>query len=254
VAAAASYADALAAGGAWLVRIEDIDMPRTVHGAEDLTLRALDRFGMHWDEAVVRQSERIDLYQSALATLKESGAVFPCGCSRREVESIYPGTCRKGLPPGKEAKAWRMRVSGSIEFEDRRYGVRRQNLETEAGDFVLHRADGLFAYQLAVVVDDAEQGITDVVRGADLLDSTPRQIFLQRALGLPEPVYLHVPVAVNAAGEKLSKQTGAPPVDISRPVEALCEAARFLGYYPPDDREFGSPADFWRWFAEVWRG
>jgi glutamyl-Q tRNA(Asp) synthetase len=254
VAAAASYADARAAGGSWLVRIEDIDMPRTVQGAEDLILRALESFGMQWDEPVVRQSERTELYRNALDKLKSSGAVFPCGCSRREASAIYPGTCRQGLARGREARAWRLRVSGSIQFHDRRAGPFGQNLETEVGDFVLHRADGIFAYQLAVVVDDAEQGITDVVRGADLLDSTPRQVFLQRQLGLPEVTYLHVPIAVDGSGEKLSKQTGAPAVDTSHPLPELVKAAEFLGYRSPGDRDFDAPADFWRWFIPAWRG
>jgi glutamyl-Q tRNA(Asp) synthetase len=253
-AAVASYADARAAGGAWLVRIEDIDTPRTVSGAEDSILRALEQFGMGWDEPVVRQSGRTALYRDALEELKRSDAVFPCGCTRREVERVYPGTCREGLPAGKQARAWRLRVSGSVEFEDRRAGLIRQNLETEAGDFVLLRADGIFAYQLAAVVDDASQAITDVVRGADLLDSTPRQIFLQRRLKLPALRYLHVPVAVDEAGEKLSKHTGAPPVDTARPLPELIRAAKFLGYGAPMDRDFSSPADFWRWLIPAWRG
>ena len=206
--------------------------------AEEI-LRALERLGLKWDGEVEYQSRRAALYQAALEQIRAHS--YWCCCTRREIAdsslglasdgaAIYPGTCRRGLPPGKPPRALRLRVDAStIGFVDRVQGRREQVLSRDVGDFVLYRADGQFAYQLAVVVDDAAQGVTDVVRGADLIDSTARQIFLQRLLGLPTPRYLHVPVAVNAAGEKLSKQTGAEPLDLSRPEQELRRALAFLG-------------------------
>jgi len=239
-AALASWLEARAAGGRWLVRIEDLDPPREQPGAADEILRTLERFGLYWDGEVVFQSRRKALYQESLNALREF--TYGCGCSRREIADsalglaadgaqIYPGTCRDGPPPGRQPRSVRVKVSGSIDFVDRVQGLQRQNLETEVGDFVLRRADGQFAYQLAMVVDDAAQGVSDVVRGADLLGSTARQIFLQRLLGLPTPRYLHIPAALNAAGEKLSKQTGALPVSESDFPGAL----RFLGQTPTTD-------------------
>jgi glutamyl-Q tRNA(Asp) synthetase len=247
VAALASWLDARAHGGTWLVRIEDIDGPRTVPGAADDILQTLERFGFHADETPVWQSARIDRYRAALDHLLAAGHVYPCGCTRKEIADsqlhehqrnttlIYPGTCRSGLH-GKRARAWRLRVpddvppgNAVIRFDDRWQGPQSQNLATDVGDFVLLRADGQWAYQLAVVVDDAAQGITHVVRGADLLDSTARQIWLQRCLGAPTPAYLHVPVVTNEEGDKLSKQTGAQALDPKRPLDALVAAARHLG-------------------------
>src|SRR3954471_12094067 len=208
-----------AAGGRWCVRIEDLDRARCVPGADQAILRSLARLGLDWDGEVLYQSERLPLYRKALERL--AARTYACGCTRREIADsslglaadgaqIYPGTCRGGLSEGKAARAIRVRTGGaSVQFEDRVQGLCRQDVEREVGDFVLLRADGQFAYQLAVVVDDAQQGITDVVRGGDLLDSTARQIYLQQRLGYSQPRYLHVPVAMNAAGEKLSKQTGA---------------------------------------------
>jgi len=239
VAALASWLDARAANGRWLVRIEDLDRPRVQPGAAEEILRALERLGLEWDGEVEYQSRRAALYQAALERIRAHS--YWCCCTRREIAdsslglasdgaAIYPGTCRRGLPPGKPPRALRLRVDASmIGFVDRVQGPREQVLSRDVGDFVLYRADGQFAYQLAVVVDDAAQGVTDVVRGADLIDSTARQIFLQRLLGLPTPRYLHVPVAVNAAGEKLSKQTGAEPLDLSRPEQELRRALAFLG-------------------------
>ncbi|MGQ0547862.1 MAG: tRNA glutamyl-Q(34) synthetase GluQRS [Betaproteobacteria bacterium] len=239
VAALASWLDARAAGGRWLVRIEDLDRPRAVPGADAEVLGALKRLGLHWDGEVVYQGRRVALYEAALQKLR--GRTYWCGCTRREIAdsslglardgaAIYPGTCRSGLAPGKTARALRVRVDASpIAFVDRAQGRREQVLARDVGDFVLYRADGQFAYQLAVVVDDDAQGVTDVVRGADLLDSTARQIFLQRLLAYPTPRYLHVPVAVNGAGEKLSKQTGAPAVDLTQPQRELQRALEFLG-------------------------
>jgi glutamyl-Q tRNA(Asp) synthetase len=230
------------AKGKWLLRMEDLDRPREQPGAAEAILRTLDGFGLHWDGAVEHQSRRVALYRDALDCLKAH--TYPCGCTRSEIADsalaldgapVYGGTCRNGLPPGKTARAVRLRVEGEIRFVDRAQGPQVQRLEREVGDFVLRRADGQFASQLAVVVDDARQGVTDVVRGADLLDSTARQIYLQQRLGYPMPRYLHVPVAVNAAGEKLSKQTGAEPVDALGRGEALRRAFTFLGQAPTDD-------------------
>jgi len=263
VAAVASYLDAKSRGGEWLVRIEDLDPPRVVAGAIDDILRALEACGMQWDGALVYQSTRFDAYHAALHRLRALGLAYPCACSRREIADsavggiegpVYPGTCRNGLAPGKLARAWRINTRGAtIDFDDAIQGRVRQNLETEIGDFVLYRADGVFAYQLAVVIDDTEQGITDVVRGADLLGSTPRQIYLQRLLDLPTPRYCHVPVAVNAAGEKLSKQTLAAPIDAVQPQPALTAALRFLGQPPPDDLARAHVDTIWQWAITNWQ-
>lgn len=235
VAAAASWLDARAAGGRWLVRIEDLDRPRCLPGVADAILHTLEQFGLTWDGEVVYQSERIELYREALRTLETH--TYWCGCSRREIADsslglavdgahIYPGTCRSGHPSAR--RALRVRTSHEpIGFHDRVQGDQKQDLERDIGDFVVYRADGLVAYQLAVVVDDAAQTVTHVVRGADLLDSTPRQIYLQHLLGFPTPHYMHVPVLVNAAGEKLSKQTGATPV-LASP-QTLREVLALLG-------------------------
>ncbi|MFM0732294.1 tRNA glutamyl-Q(34) synthetase GluQRS [Paraburkholderia sediminicola] len=243
VSALASWLDARAHGGAWLVRIEDIDGPRTVPGAAEEIRSTLERFGMHADEPPLWQSHRIARYQEALEQLKAAGLVYPCGCTRKEIADsllyaharnttlAYPGTCRNGLH-GKPARAWRLRVpdgdAAVITFEDRWQGKQTQNLATEVGDFVLRRADDQWAYQLAVVIDDADADITHIVRGADLMDSTARQIYLQRCLGVPTPAYLHVPVVTNDQGEKLSKQNGATALDNDKPLEALNAAARHL--------------------------
>jgi glutamyl-Q tRNA(Asp) synthetase len=256
VAATASYLDARAAGGEWLVRIEDVDRPRSVPGAADEILRTLERFGFAWDGSVVYQSARQDLYLAALEHLKQGGFAFPCGCSRREIEtgqnSVYPGTCRGGLHRERAVRSWRVRVPEDLVcFDDRVQGRWCQQLASEVGDFVVLRADGFFAYQLAVVVDDGEQGITDVVRGVDLMDSTPRQLYLQRLLASPTPRYLHVPVAVNSRGEKLSKQTLAAPAGCNSPVETLHKVLRFLGQSTPE--ETLNLADFWDWAIGHWR-
>jgi glutamyl-Q tRNA(Asp) synthetase len=243
VSALASWLDARAHDGTWLIRIEDIDGPRTVPGAAESILETLDRFGMHADEPPVWQSRRTARYAEMLKQLKATGLVYPCGCTRKEISDsllslharnttlAYPGTCRNGLH-GKPARAWRLRVpdgdAAIISFYDRWQGEQKQNLATEVGDFVLRRADDQWAYQLAVVVDDADAGITDIVRGADLLDSTARQIYLQRCAGVSTPAYLHVPVVTNDVGEKLSKQTGATALDESHPLNALHAAARHL--------------------------
>lgn len=238
VAALASYAAARSAGGKWLLRMEDLDQPREPPGAADDILRTLDKLGLEWDGPVIYQSTRLERYRAVLDDLARRGFAYPCACTRRELEDsalaidgsrIYPGTCRRGLAPGKAARSVRVRTHGApIGFADAVQGWLEQRVETEVGDFVLLRADGITAYQLAVVVDDLDQDITNVVRGADLLDSTARQIHLQRLLGARTPRYAHVPVAVNAAGEKLSKQTGARPLDLSDPQAELARARRFL--------------------------
>jgi glutamyl-Q tRNA(Asp) synthetase len=262
VAALASFLDARAHRGQWLVRIEDIDEGRTVEGAAENILHCLDAFGMRRDGEVVWQSRRKPLYEAAFQRL--GGHVYACGCTRKEIAdsrvglasdgaAVYPGTCRRGLAQGKTARAYRLRVpddaSECISFEDRWVGTVTQHLATEVGDFVLKRADGFWAYQLAVVVDDAEQGVTHVVRGADLLDSTPRQIYLQRLLGVPTPRYLHVPVVTNAAGEKLSKQTGALALDTDNPLKELLWAAGFLQLPLPEVR---SVEEFWKAALAAW--
>ena len=265
VAAVASYLDARAHRGEWLVRIEDIDEGRSVAGAGEAILALLHALGMESDREVVWQSRRKHLYAAAAERLGQHA--YACGCNRREIadsrlgvapdgSAIYPGTCRPGLAPGRSMRSLRLRVPeaglDAMTFTDRFAGTLTQRLAQDAGDFVLKRADGFWAYQLAVVVDDAEQGVTDVVRGADLLDSTPRQIFQQRVLGVPTPRYLHVPVVRNANGEKLSKQTGALavlPGDEAAAVEALLAAARFLGL--PLERP-GSLRGFWSAAVPAW--
>ena len=243
VAATASWLDARAAGGEWLVRIEDVDETRSVPGAPEAILRQLEAFGFEWDGAVVWQSRRKALYEAALERLRSQGLVYRCRCSRREVAdstprgiegAIYPGTCRALGVSAATPGADRMRAAdGAIEFVDRVQGRIAQDVSRAIGDFVLRRRDALHAYQLAVVVDDADQGITEVVRGADLLQSTPRQILLQRTLGYPTPRYMHFPVATNERGEKLSKQKLAVAADERGAAELLRAALCFLGQAEP---------------------
>ncbi len=265
VAALASYLDARVHRGSWLVRIEDVDEARSVAGAAEGMLALLRRLGMQWDGDVLWQSRRGALYQAAFDRLGDYA--YPCGCNRREIadsrlgtapdgSAIYPGTCRPGLAAGKSVRSLRLRVpppgADLVAFDDRFAGHVEHHLARDAGDFVLKRADGFWAYQLAVVVDDAAQGVTSVVRGADLLDSTPRQIYLQRLLGLPTPRYLHLPVLRNAHGEKLSKQTGAAAVTARDDAEALAvlmAAARALGL--PLQAVPSMPA-FWRAAVPAW--
>ena len=248
LAALASWLDARAHGGAWRVRIEDVDTPRCVPGADQAIVQQLAQCGLVPDGPVLWQSQRHALYQQALDQLVAEGLAYPCGCSRKDIEAaqshptarhqaaVYPGTCRKGLG-GKPARAWRLdvaavrRARGLPEitpWSDRRLGPQAEDVAHTVGDFVLRRADGLWAYQLAVVVDDAAQAISDVVRGQDLCDNTARQILLQRALGLPTPRYLHTPLVLGPQGEKLSKQNGAQPLDLREPLQALRHAAQAL--------------------------
>ncbi|KRI00280.1 tRNA glutamyl-Q(34) synthetase GluQRS [Curvibacter sp. PAE-UM] len=244
VAALASWLDARAHGGRWLVRIEDVDVPRCVPGADRVILQQIADCGLLPDEPPLYQSQRSAQYQQALDDLVARGRAYPCACSRRDIEAeqqrlgrvksrhgelVYPGTCRDGLH-GKAPRAWRLRVPASIvPWTDRRLGPQTQDVEADVGDFVLKRADGYFAYQLAVVVDDGAQGITHIVRGEDLADNTARQILLQFALGLPTPAYLHTPLVLGANGEKLSKQNGALALDTRDPLLALKTAAAVLG-------------------------
>ena len=252
VAALASWLDARAHGGQWLVRIEDVDTPRCVPGAAEQILQQLALCGLLADGPVLWQSQRGSTYQQALDHLVAQGLAYPCGCSRKDIEAaqatpterhraqVYPGTCREGLN-GKPARAWRLNVAAVLQvrglpdltrWTDRRLGEQAEHVAQAVGDFVLRRADGLWAYQLAVVVDDAAQGVTDVVRGEDLADNTARQILLQQALCLPTPRYLHTPLVLGANGEKLSKQNGARALDLSDPLAALNEAAQALGLRP----------------------
>ena len=264
VAALASWLDARAHSGQWLVRIEDVDTPRCIPGADQIILQQLAACGLYPDKLPVYQSQRSSLYQSALTQLIAQSQAYPCACSRQDIQAalaasgqqrarhgelIYPGTCRSGLN-GRNARSWRFSstfcplnepvaqqilvqnasylIANETHWTDRLLGSQSQNVNTEVGDFVLKRADGLWAYQLAVVVDDAAQGITHIVRGQDLLENTARQILLQSALGLPEPQYLHTPLVLGADGEKLSKQNGAQALDMSYPMHALAEAGRSL--------------------------
>jgi glutamyl-Q tRNA(Asp) synthetase len=260
-AALGSCLEARARGGEWLLRMEDVDAPRCSAAFADGMLRTLERLGFEWDGAVMVQSRRTARYRELLDQLKDADLAYPCGCTRRELAdsalapdgaAVYPGTCRNGLPAGKAARSWRLRVGdASAAFDDAVQGHVSQRLGQEVGDFVLLRADGYFAYQLAVVADDADQGVTHVVRGADLLDSTPRQIYLQQCLGFPTPGYAHLPVAVNAQGEKLSKQTRAAAVDDLAPARALVAALHFLGQSPPHDLD--DVASVWAWARDNWR-
>ncbi|MEK9951997.1 MAG: tRNA glutamyl-Q(34) synthetase GluQRS [Curvibacter sp.] len=247
VAALASWLDARAHGGRWLLRIEDVDVPRCVGGADRLILQQLADCGLVPDAPPLYQSQRGALYQRSLDQLVERGLAYPCACSRKDVEAalqalgrdkprhgelVYPGTCRpeRGGLQGRPARAWRFHTpTGTVRWHDRRLGPQAQDVQAEVGDFVLRRADGWFAYQLAVVVDDGLQGITDIVRGEDLADNTARQRLLQAALGLPCPRYLHTPLVLGPNGEKLSKQNGAQALDTREPLAALQAAAAVLG-------------------------
>ena len=266
VAALASWLDARAHGGRWLVRFEDVDTPRCPPGTAELILGQLAACGLHADEAPWWQSQRGAAYQAALQRLLDAGLAYPCACTRsdidaawaargvvheRHAERVYPGTCRGGLH-GRPARAWRFRAEGVVHWHDRRLGAMQQDVGREVGDFVLRRADGLWAYQLAVVVDDAEQGITHVVRGEDLADNTARQILLQRALGVATPAYLHTPLVLAADGHKLSKQNGARALDLRDPLAALRAAAAVLGL-----ADVGEAHDTAAWLAAAvpaWSG
>ena len=264
VTAVGSYLDAKSRHGVWLVRMEDLDTPRCLTGADKNILDTLAVFGLVSDEPVLYQSRRTAAYESALLQLQKMNATYLCDCSRKAITesaqigiegAIYPGTCRHRISINHNHSASRVRTDqlAEIRFEDRLQGNIHQLIESEIGDFVVKRADGLFAYQLAVVVDDAFQGITDVVRGCDLLTSTARQIALQNLLNLPTPRYAHLPIAVNVAGEKLSKQTLANPVDAEHPVATLWQVLEFLQQQPPINLRRQSLAALWQWALENWR-
>lgn len=249
--AIASFLQARKSGGIWLVRIEDIDPPREVIGSAEDILSDLSRFGMIADEPVLFQSCRHEAYRQSCERLIQTGQAYWCGCSRKDLPhtGIYSGTCRNGLPPGKVPRALRARVgSVPLSFKDRIHGKQVDDLQSSIGDFVIQRADGVFAYQLAVVVDDAFQKVTEVVRGTDLLDSTARQIWLQRCLGLPTPSYVHIPTAIFPDGIKLSKSGGSDPISRQSPAKTLRTALTFLGHEPPAY----DLASTWEWAIDNW--
>ncbi|NEX16009.1 MAG: tRNA glutamyl-Q(34) synthetase GluQRS [Halochromatium sp.] len=261
IAAVGSFADARHQNGVWLVRIEDTDQQRAVAGADSLILKTLEAFGLYWDEAISYQSQRSALYQAALERLYQDRRCYPCACTRREIASrgrpgpegpIYPGSCRRGLPPGRQGRSTRLRVDcAELSVRDAIHGLYSQALAAEVGDFVLRRADGFYAYQLAVVVDDGEQGITHVVRGADLLASTPRQIYLQRCLGLPQPAYAHLPLVLDAHGRKLSKSLASAPVDPGDPLPRLVQVWSLLGQPLPEEPP-ANVSEFWQQAIASW--
>lgn len=272
VAAVGSWCFARCAGGRWLVRMEDIDTPRVVPGMADDILRTLEALGLCWDGEVLRQSTRTDAYREALEKLKCAGRAYPCGCTRAEIAAAasaphagdegppYPGTCREGLKPGHSARAWRARVEDgkSIRFEDLVLGRQEYRLNELSGDFVVLRADGIFAYQLAVVVDDAHQGINQVVRGADLVTSTPRQLLLQTLLNYPHPAYAHLPLVTGPNGAKLSKRDNAVSVAAGGDLKAtggrlVCDAMRFLGQNPPEELETAPGGEVLAWAKNNFR-
>jgi glutamyl-Q tRNA(Asp) synthetase len=259
LAAVASYLEARSQGGKWLVRIEDIDPPRERTGSAKFILDALQRYGFEWDGEPTFQSANRDAQEAAVERLLDTGLAYRCGCSRRDLAderqgplgTIYPGNCRSGFDG--DEYAVRVRTDDStVDFQDLLQGRCAQRLESESGDFIILRRDGLIAYQLAVVVDDYLQGITEIVRGVDLLDSTPRQIWLQRLLGYPTPAYMHIPVAVNAAGQKLSKSTGAPAIPLEQPQATLVATLKALRQPVPQGLEGGSLQELWAWARANW--
>ena len=263
IAAMGSFLEARTHGGEWHLRIDDLDPPRVVPGAADAIIRCLEQLGFEWDGPIVYQSRRAPAYHAALHQLRQRGFVYPCACSRREIAEhammgvegpIYPGTCRRGMPPGREARALRLLTVGvRVEFDDAVLGHQSRDLEHEAGDFVLYRADQVFSFHLASAVDDSELGMTDIVRGADLLESSARQTYVLQLLGLPVPRYAHLPVVVNAQGEKLSKQTHAEPIDARNPGPVLVRALRFLGQPPPGDLCGENVRVLWDCATSAWR-
>ena len=263
IAAVGSYLQARRQQGEWLVRIEDVDTVRCRSEHAGDILRTLEAFGFEWDGDIIYQSHRNDFYESALQTLKQQRLIYACDCSRKQINEatlagplgpVYPGTCRARTQPPRHEHAVRLITdSREIIFADALQGRHQQNLARESGDFVVRRRDGLFAYQLAVILDDAEQGITEVVRGADLLDSTPRQIYLQQVLGYSTPDYIHLPLALDRCGAKLSKSQDAPSIDPKTPLPALYQALSFLGQEPPAELLEGGLEEFWRWSVSHWR-
>jgi glutamyl-Q tRNA(Asp) synthetase len=256
LAALASYLDARARSGVWLVRIEDLDPPRETKEAAADILRTLEAFGLNWDESVVYQSRRSAAYEAALAQLDKQQLLYACNCSRQKLAgaTVYPGWCRGHHIVRGGATALRCKVTDTqIAFTDRLQGPYAQQLAQDVGDFIVHRRDSLFAYQLAVVVDDAWQGVTDIVRGIDLIDSTPRQIYLQQQLGYPTPRYAHVPIVVNADGQKLGKQQYAEAVDSARPGPVLFKTLQRLRQHPEPALARSAPAEILAWAIANWR-
>lgn len=254
IAALGSYLQARSNNGIWTVRIEDLDRQRNRPGAADSILADLERLGLVWDEPPVYQSQRYEDYTASLERLQSDGLIFGCGCSRREIPAIYPGTCRQGLPPGREARSLRLRVPERvIQFNDRVQGKQSVDLQKQIGDFVLRRADDVIAYHLAVVVDDAAAGITEIVRGADLLESTAPQILLQELLALPTPQYLHLPIAYDRYGQKISKQNHAAAIAVQPAAAVLCQALAFLGHAPEKNFTKASATEVLDWAVNHWQ-
>lgn len=259
VSAVGSFLQARSHNGSWLLRIEDLDPPRVQIGATDNILRTLEKFGLHWDGEVVYQSARYEIYQSILDQLALDRLIYPCACTRKDIQeasngllTTYPEICRHGLNPSRSERSLRLKTEyQTVHFRDLIQGIFQQNLRKQVGDFVLKRADGFYAYQLAVVVDDSNQGINEIVRGCDLLDNTPRQIYLQSLLNYPQPRYVHLPIATKN-GEKLSKQTGATAVGVQEPVATLVKVMEFLGQQPPDNLTDADLEGFWQWAISHW--
>lgn len=256
IAAVGSYLQARKNNGDWLIRIEDVDTTRAIKGADTDILNTLESFGFEWDDEIVYQSKQTRHYQNVLDLLTTQALTFPCICSRKQLlgQDIYPGTCRSRQYPEKQQHAIRLLAKETtIEFNDRVMGKQSQNIRQQCGDFTIKRRDGLFAYQLAVVVDDAIQNITEVVRGADLLDSTPRQIYLQQLLNYHTPDYCHLPLAVDAIGNKISKSEGATKIGVNQKEKLLIKVLSFLGQNPPADLALSSINDIWLWAIEHWQ-
>ncbi|TWI50879.1 glutamyl-Q tRNA(Asp) synthetase [Pseudomonas duriflava] len=256
IAALASYLDARAKQGIWRVRMEDLDPPREVPGAQDAILQTLERYGFEWDGPIERQSERHEIYAATVARLMQSGLAYACTCSRKQLEGLgglYPGICRNAQHLPQKA-AIRIRVPELVySFTDRVQGTFQQHLGREVGDFIICRRDGFYAYQLAVVLDDAWQGVTDIVRGADLLDSTPRQLYLQELLGLSQPRYLHVPLIIQPDGHKLGKSYRSPPLAANEASSLLLRGLRALKQHPPQELTGATPAEILRWGIAHWQ-
>lgn len=263
VAAVGSYLQAKSQKGEWCVRIEDVDSPRSIDGASRQIIETLEAYGFEWDGPVIYQQSRLAAYQDALHLLTQKKLTYPCSCSRKEItesssrgmqDGIYPGTCLTRSPKKNKSPAIRIKTDYSvISFNDTVQGLFGQTLRSEVGDFIIFRSDDIFAYHLAVVVDDHEQAISEVVRGSDLLDSTPRQIYLQRLLGFSTPGYVHLPVVVDHHGNKLSKQTFAAPLNPQRPLPTLYYVLMFLGQQPPTDLLEGDIGALWQWATHHWR-
>ncbi|KQT41754.1 MULTISPECIES: tRNA glutamyl-Q(34) synthetase GluQRS [unclassified Methylophilus] len=264
VAAVASYCDAKSRGGKWLLRIEDVDQTRKMAGASEEIIHTLEHYGFVWDDEITYQSQRTALYEVALNRLRDKYLAYPCTCSRKEIADsssmhgiegvIYPGTCLSHPIKHDSTAAWRLKTTESlISFQDLVQGRIQHNMAREIGDFVIKRSDGLYSYQLAVVVDDALQGVTHVVRGADLLNSTTRQIYLQQLLGYPTPVYAHIPLVLNADGQKLSKQTLAESLPKDEVIATLLKAFRFLPNFPTHPQAFKTLPDLWQWALDNWQ-